>query len=377
MVEVSPVTWIQAETYQALDARLSQSALLGPSTASPTSLTRPGGIIPGFGGQLAVTQTTSPSLTVNVASGAASVPSSTTTGGNYVLVNPAPITLTHDAATSQARVDLILARVYDTGAAVDSMGTIEIYPGTAGAGVPAMPVGGNALKLAEVTVGPVATSAVVSQNNISPANRAFAVAAGGIQPATTTTRPANPYDGMAVWDSNTAALSIYSTTGSAWRSISTDTSGAWTTYVPAWTATTTNPVNGSAGSITGRYVKMGKTVHFTISLVVSGVGLSVGSGSYRLSLPPGLPVGSGRHVATAYWNDSDGGTGGLSTRKHWVGSAVLDPAATTTGSIYLAIADPTGTVDYDKGGTWGSGVPQGGPASADTMAISGTYETSA
>ena len=38
---------------------------------------------------------------------------------------------------------------------------------------------------------------------------------------------------------------------------------AWTPYTPVWSATSTNPTIGN-GSITGRYLKVGRTVHVAI-----------------------------------------------------------------------------------------------------------------
>ena len=60
-------------------------------------------------------------------------------------------------------------------------------------------------------------------------------------------------------------------------------SGAWTSYTPSWTATTTNPVIGN-GSIAGRYKQIDKVVICEFRLV-PGSTTTFGSGNYRLSLP--------------------------------------------------------------------------------------------
>ena len=70
------------------------------------------------------------------------------------------------------------------------------------------------------------------------------------------------------------------------------------TYTPTWNAATTNPTLGN-GTLVGRYVQIGKTVHCTISLTF-GSSTSIGSGAYTFSLPvpasasQQLPVGGAR-----------------------------------------------------------------------------------
>ncbi|MCZ0207893.1 hypothetical protein OZK63_21000 [Streptomyces sp. UMAF16] len=59
--------------------------------------------------------------------------------------------------------------------------------------------------------------------------------------------------------------------------------GAWTTYTPTWTASTTNPSLGN-GTISGRYMKIGRTVLCSIN-TITGSSTTYGSGSYNWSLP--------------------------------------------------------------------------------------------
>ncbi|MFJ5150829.1 hypothetical protein ACIQCF_04470 [Streptomyces sp. NPDC088353] len=59
--------------------------------------------------------------------------------------------------------------------------------------------------------------------------------------------------------------------------------GAWTTYTPTWTAATTNPALGN-GTLTGRYMKIGRTVLVQITLTM-GSTTTYGSGTYNFSLP--------------------------------------------------------------------------------------------
>lgn len=62
-----------------------------------------------------------------------------------------------------------------------------------------------------------------------------------------------------------------------------DVTGAWQSYTPAWTASGTNPTLGS-GSITGRYMRIGKTVHVSIT-IAGGSGTTPGTGTYLFGLP--------------------------------------------------------------------------------------------
>ncbi|MFF3128501.1 hypothetical protein ACFVRD_40960 [Streptomyces sp. NPDC057908] len=59
--------------------------------------------------------------------------------------------------------------------------------------------------------------------------------------------------------------------------------GAWSSYTPVWTAATTNPSLGN-GSITGRYMKIGRTCHVRIDLTM-GSTTTYGSGGWSLGLP--------------------------------------------------------------------------------------------
>jgi len=270
-VAITQVAWIQAETYQALDGRYADTAIFGGPT---TTLARPGGVIPGYGGNLAVS---SAGLTVTVGSGAALV-AHASGQGSYRVVNDAPVNVSVAAGSVTLRKDLIIMRVYDTGVAGTSFGVVEVVQGVAGSGAPAMPAGAHAVKIAEINV----TNSVTTVSDF----RTYAVAVGGVIPGTSASRPASPYDGLTVWDNDTFNLAVWSASGGVWRTVPTGNTGAWTAYTPTWTATVTNPTLGSS-TIGGRYLKNGKTVHFTISLnITTGGSFGIGSGTYQFSLPP-------------------------------------------------------------------------------------------
>ena len=61
--------------------------------------------------------------------------------------------------------------------------------------------------------------------------------------------------------------------------------GAWTSWTPALTATTTNPNIGTTGTALGHNVQTGKLVRFNAVIGTAGSGIAGGTGDYRLSLP--------------------------------------------------------------------------------------------
>lgn len=58
---------------------------------------------------------------------------------------------------------------------------------------------------------------------------------------------------------------------------------AWTSYTPTWTATTANPAIGN-GTITGRYIKIGRLVRYAWK-ITAGSTTTFGTGNYNVSLP--------------------------------------------------------------------------------------------
>lgn len=62
------------------------------------------------------------------------------------------------------------------------------------------------------------------------------------------------------------------------------TPGAWNSWTPVLTGSTTNPTLGTGGTITGKYAQIGKlvTVRFQIQF---GSGMSAGSGRYYMTIP--------------------------------------------------------------------------------------------
>lgn len=64
--------------------------------------------------------------------------------------------------------------------------------------------------------------------------------------------------------------------------------GAWGSYTPALTATTTNPTLGSGSTASGRYAKVQRTVFGTFDITFGSSGVAAGSGTYLISVPTNI-----------------------------------------------------------------------------------------
>ena len=88
--------------------------------------------------------------------------------------------------------------------------------------------------------------------------------------------------------------------------------GAWQSWTPTWTASTTNPAIGN-GTLKGRYCKVGKMVTFSISLMF-GSTTTAGLGDWAFSLPAGSNTSSIRYIGVCtYWDASPAGGGSGAT----------------------------------------------------------------
>lgn len=114
---------------------------------------------------------------------------------------------------------------------------------------------------------------------------------------------------------------------------------ARTTYTPTWTSTGTAPAIGN-GSLTGRYMKIGRMVFCEINMI-AGSTTTFGTGNYSFSLPvqaasSGLAeVGSSQLLGTDRWS----GTIVISS-----GSTTVSPfvpiSATNTRSDFITSTRP-------------------------------------
>ena len=80
--------------------------------------------------------------------------------------------------------------------------------------------------------------------------------------------------------------------------------GVWANFTPTWTATTTNPTLGN-GTLTGRFVQIGKTVHFSMILTL-GSTTTIGSGNYRFSLPVACAGATYSPIGSSHLRDNSG-----------------------------------------------------------------------
>ncbi|MFD4921134.1 hypothetical protein ACFWNE_07420 [Streptomyces goshikiensis] len=92
----------------------------------------------------------------------------------------------------------------------------------------------------------------------------------------------SPIEGQMAWLQDVNVMTQY--TGSAWANVLSG--GVWTTYTPAWTATTADPSQGS-GTKTGKWISYGQMRHVMIQIVL-GSGFSMGTGIWRWSLPTAM-----------------------------------------------------------------------------------------
>ncbi|MEU1474512.1 MULTISPECIES: hypothetical protein [Streptomyces] len=93
--------------------------------------------------------------------------------------------------------------------------------------------------------------------------------------------------------------------------------GAWSSYSPTWTASTTNPVLND-GTLTGRYMKIGRTVIGEV-ILTCGASTTYGSGAWSFSLPAAAAssgfsaLGSARMISTDTWHGQVSINSGAST----------------------------------------------------------------
>lgn len=183
MTEINPPYALQnaGATHTAENDRMMLSGLFAGIRATSSLVSR-GGVHPMAGGLLAVTQTSTASMQLQVASGVIYIPGSEgLKQGLYACTNDATdlVTITTAHATLP-RIDSVIARVYDSaysGAA--NNWALEVLTGTAASSplAPTMPA--NAIRLYNVQVGAAVSS--ITTGNCTDL-RTYATALGGIIP---------------------------------------------------------------------------------------------------------------------------------------------------------------------------------------------------
>lgn len=133
--------------------------------------------------------------------------------------------------------------------------------------------------------------------------------------------------------------------------------GTWQSYTPTLTATTTNPTIGN-GSIIGRFLMLGpKTVMLRIYFIFGSTS-TAGSGTYAVSLPPGL-TGHATGRQTLAVNLTDAGT------THYAGVCRISPSATTISEFHIADSTAPRLLTHNAPMTW---------ATNDELVVQGVYE---
>lgn len=133
---------------------------------------------------------------------------------------------------------------------------------------------------------------------------------------------------------------------------------AWTSYTPAWTASTTNPVIGN-GTITGKKIEAGKLTLFRVRILM-GTTTTYGSGTYSIGLPSVPAAGASYELFNGYAIDTSAGAR-YALRPFAVGSVAstfLWCDSTTAGNPVRGV---TATVPFTL-------------ASTDEIIVTGFYE---
>lgn len=138
--------------------------------------------------------------------------------------------------------------------------------------------------------------------------------------------------------------------------------GAWNTYSPGWFAETgTSPTLGN-GTLTGRYLKVGRTVDWVAQLTwgsTTAAGSGGGSENWMLGLPAAPAAGVTQRIVNVDAFDS-------STSLHYSGNAIY---STSNGGVFRTIVSNRA----DASGIWDSTLPFV-YAAGDILYACGRYE---
>jgi hypothetical protein len=138
--------------------------------------------------------------------------------------------------------------------------------------------------------------------------------------------------------------------------------GAWSTYTPGWFAETgTNPTIGN-GTLSGRYLKTGRTVDWVVQLSwgsTSAGGSGGGSENWMFGLPAAPAAGVSQRIVNVDAFDA-------SSSLHYSANAIY---ATTNGGVFRTIVSNRA----DASGIWDSTLPFV-YAAGDILYASGRYE---
>jgi len=268
--------------------------------------------------------------------------------GSYPVALDAATTVTINAASTQARIDLISLQVQDNdydGSGLHQ-GTVVYTAGTPGSGTPPT-TPADSIALFNVPVAANASSVVFAN---ATAVYPYTAASGGIVPARNSTDKPAAVNGVQYrhrLDVTAASGSVSplesSTDGNTWTPVFDPGGFTWQTFATTWRGGTTNPTLGN-GTMLMRYIKIGKLVFIQLNLG-TGTTTTYGAGNWSWSIPfP--PVSSLAGQTTGSAVAAIGGTTYLGAAQFIggflfpsVGGSTMDathPAPWTSGSIAMA-----------------------------------------
>lgn len=189
-------------------------------------------------------------------------------------------------------------------------------------------------------------------------------ASPGISAMSTAVRDALPAPalraGRVIYNQTTGTLQRYS--GLAWVEV---IPGAWVSYTPSLRSSSNPQPNlGAGGQFSGRFVVIGKTCHFTATVIYGSTTIEPGVGTLSLVLPlAAATMGANDSVVIhAEFNENGGNL--------WAGQARIDSAAT---AARLLVCDGTYKPVY---ASWAGSLPpimSGGWYVGDYIRVSGSY----
>ena len=330
--------WLQALTYTAENDRLAMQAFTSP-VGSGTSAQYADAH--GWDGGVGLTYANvcfkvsqrgaGANMSVDIAPGFGTVPGqSSTTQGMYTVASDAVVNAAiATSSPSNPRIDLVYMQVADAGySGVTNAATFGVVTGTPAPSpaVPTLPA--NSIALARVLVG-TSVSSIVNANITDV--RLGLGAAGGLAQARSSFMPTYAPNGQQLFQTDTGAMKVFSL-ANVWEDLLTP--GASVAYTPSWTAASgTAPAIGN-GTVTGRYIKIGRTCTVWVNFQAGSTTTFGSGGNLRFSLPvTGLVTSAkdARSCGDAYFQS--GGTNSYVGTTHQDSSTtfvVESPGATTT-----------------------------------------------
>ena len=168
---------------------------------------------------------------------------------------------------------------------------------------------------------------------------------------TTATRPSSPYEGQAIYETDTDSLLVYN--GTSWI-------GAGASWA-AWTPTWTNLTVGNATQ-TARYSQSGKTVFFSLKLVLGSTSSVGASPNFTFPVAAASTTAAQASVVQVFYLDAN--------IAMFLGAS--DPRNRTTTTC--RITTPSGTVQLQEQDRELSSTIPFTWVATDTIWVSGMFE---